>query len=57
VLATGVVPLHVEPPGRPVCVGDERADGVIAYLERIGAAAGLPALSWQRRSDALWLCA
>jgi poly-gamma-glutamate capsule biosynthesis protein CapA/YwtB (metallophosphatase superfamily) len=56
-LATGVVPVFVEPPGRPVCVSDERADSVIGYLERIGAAAGLPELSWQRRSDYLWTCA
>ena len=39
-LSTGVVPLFSEPPGRPVCVRDDRADAVIAYLERIGAAAG-----------------
>src|SRR5690606_30893600 len=46
-LSTGVVPLWVEPPGRPVCVDDERAEAVIAYLDRIGRDAGLPALEWQ----------
>lgn len=55
-LSTGVVPLHVEPPGRPVCVTDERAEAVIAYLERIAAAAGLPAQRWHRESAALWMC-
>jgi poly-gamma-glutamate synthesis protein (capsule biosynthesis protein) len=54
--STGVVPLFSEPPGRPVCAGDDRGDAVIAYLERIGAAAGLPALRWQRGVGALWMC-
>jgi poly-gamma-glutamate capsule biosynthesis protein CapA/YwtB (metallophosphatase superfamily) len=55
-LATGVLPVFVEPPGRPVCVRDERAGAVIAYLERIGAAVGLPARHWQRPSPSLWMC-
>lgn len=55
-LSTGAVPVYVEPPGRPVCVTDERADAVIAYLERIAAAAGLPARQWRRRSPFLWMC-
>src|SRR5690606_12120351 len=55
-LSTGVVPLWVEPPGRPVCVGDERADAVMAYLERIADAAGLPARAWRRESSLLWMC-
>jgi poly-gamma-glutamate synthesis protein (capsule biosynthesis protein) len=56
-LSTGVVPIHVEPPGRPICVTDERADTVLAYLQRIGADAGLPSRRWWRESEALWLCA
>jgi poly-gamma-glutamate capsule biosynthesis protein CapA/YwtB (metallophosphatase superfamily) len=56
-LSTGVVPVYVEPPGRPVCVTDERADAVIAYLDQIGAAAGLPPRSWQRESTGIWMCA
>ncbi len=55
-LSTGVVPLYVEPPGRPVCVTDERADAVIAYLERIASEARLPARTWRRASAALWMC-
>ena len=54
-LSVGIVPLS-EPPERPVCVRDDRADTVMAYLERIGAAAGLPAQMWERRSGALWMC-
>jgi len=56
-LEAGVVPLHVEPPGRPVCARDACGEAVVAYLERIGAAAGLPARSWRRQSDSLWMCA
>ena len=56
-LSYGVVPLWVEPPGRPACVDDERAEAVIAYLERITAEAGLPALTWRRASSVLWMCA
>jgi poly-gamma-glutamate synthesis protein (capsule biosynthesis protein) len=55
-LQCGVVPVFVEPPGRPVCVTDERADTVIAYVERIGALADLPAQTWRRQSASLWMC-
>jgi poly-gamma-glutamate synthesis protein (capsule biosynthesis protein) len=55
-LRMGVMPVHVEPPGRPVCVSDARADGVIAYLHRIGAMAGLPPRQWQRDGQWLWWC-
>jgi poly-gamma-glutamate synthesis protein (capsule biosynthesis protein) len=55
-LFTGIVPTFSEPPGRPVCVQDHRAEAVIAYLERIGAAADLPALTWERQSTSLWMC-
>lgn len=54
-LQTGVIPVFVEPPGRPVCVEGDRADDVIAYLTRIGAAADLPPQRWQRQS-AVWMC-
>jgi poly-gamma-glutamate capsule biosynthesis protein CapA/YwtB (metallophosphatase superfamily) len=55
-LETGVVPVFVEPPGRPVCVVDDRAEAVIDYLRRIGAMAGLPRQSWHRESPSLWMC-
>lgn len=55
-LEMGVVPVFVEPPGRPICVTDARADAVIAYLERIGSAAGLPPRQWLRRLPDLWTC-
>jgi len=56
-LTAGVMPVHVEPPGRPLCVADERADAVISYLDHIGAEAGLPALQWRREGSHLWMCA
>jgi poly-gamma-glutamate synthesis protein (capsule biosynthesis protein) len=37
-----IVPLYVEPPGRPVLADNERGDAVRRYLERITSAAGLP---------------
>jgi poly-gamma-glutamate capsule biosynthesis protein CapA/YwtB (metallophosphatase superfamily) len=55
-LSAGIVPVHVEPPGRPVCVTGAGAEAVIAYLEKIGAAAGLPPLAWQRESTGNWMC-
>ena len=55
-LTCGVIPVYVEPPGRPVCVQDERAGTIIAYLNRIGIAAGLPALAWTRAAPDRWIC-
>jgi poly-gamma-glutamate synthesis protein (capsule biosynthesis protein) len=55
-LGMGVIPVHVEPPGRPVCVNDARAQEVIAYLDRIGAMAGLPTRQWRREGEWLWMC-
>lgn len=53
-LECGIRPVYVEPPGRPVCVGDERAEAVIGYLQRIGTDAGLPPLQWQRKAADFW---
>lgn len=54
-LSTGVVPLFVEPPGRPTLAHGARASDAVAYLERIGAAAGLPAHVWRPSADSLWM--
>lgn len=40
-IETGIIPVHVEPPGRPVLAHGLRADEIAAYLERITVAAGL----------------
>jgi poly-gamma-glutamate synthesis protein (capsule biosynthesis protein) len=56
-LECGITPVHVEPPGRPLCVGDDRAAAVIDYLARITRDAGLPALMHERLAAYLWRCA
>ena len=55
-LRMGVIPVHVEPPGRPVCVSDVRAAEAVNYLQRIGERAGLPPLEWRREGPWLWMC-
>jgi poly-gamma-glutamate capsule biosynthesis protein CapA/YwtB (metallophosphatase superfamily) len=55
-LQTSVLPVFVEPPGRPVCVTDARAQQVIGYLDEIGAAARLPPLKWTQ-AGAQWVAA
>lgn len=55
-LETSVLPVFVEPPGRPVCVQDARAEQVIRYLDEIGGKTGLPSLHWSRRGAA-WISA
>jgi poly-gamma-glutamate synthesis protein (capsule biosynthesis protein) len=54
-LETAVRPVHVEPPGRPVCVDGVRGREVIDYLDRIGAAANLPPRHWTPMG-ATWVC-
>jgi poly-gamma-glutamate capsule biosynthesis protein CapA/YwtB (metallophosphatase superfamily) len=56
-LVAGITPVHVEPPGRPVLVMDERADAVVDYFSRIGRDAGLPEMGFHRASRELWTCA
>ena len=41
-IAAGIIPVHVEAPGRPVLASGERADAIRRYLEQITVAAGLP---------------
>lgn len=43
-IRAGVVSVHVEPPGRPVLATPERAEEIMAYVERITRDAGLPAI-------------
>jgi poly-gamma-glutamate capsule biosynthesis protein CapA/YwtB (metallophosphatase superfamily) len=54
-LQVGFTPVHVEPPGRPVLAHGEVADRVVAYIEHITTAAGLPALALTRSGDDAWL--
>jgi poly-gamma-glutamate synthesis protein (capsule biosynthesis protein) len=41
-IAAGIVPVDVEPPGRPVLAKGERAGEIFRYIEAITFAAGLP---------------
>jgi poly-gamma-glutamate synthesis protein (capsule biosynthesis protein) len=43
-IETGIIPVHVEPPGRPVLATGVRADEIAAYVQSITLAAGLPAI-------------
>ena len=47
-LHAGVIPVDVEPPGRPVIAGALRAEEISRYLEAITVAAGLPAIHIDR---------
>jgi poly-gamma-glutamate capsule biosynthesis protein CapA/YwtB (metallophosphatase superfamily) len=53
-LEPGIVPVHVEPPGRPVIATPSQAQGIAAYLQEIGANAGLPPIRFEAREDA-WM--
>ena len=44
-IETGIVPVYVEPPGRPVLPDAKKARAISAYLERITVAGGLPPIS------------
>lgn len=50
-LEAGFVPVHVEPPGRPVLATAARAEAVRRYVRHINALAGLPALRFEVRDD------
>ncbi len=48
-LRAGILPVHVEPPGRPVLAEGERRREICRYVERITVAAGLPAIRIDER--------
>jgi poly-gamma-glutamate synthesis protein (capsule biosynthesis protein) len=43
-IEAGIVPVHVEPPGRPTLADADRAGAIGRYVEQITRAAGLPAI-------------
>jgi poly-gamma-glutamate capsule biosynthesis protein CapA/YwtB (metallophosphatase superfamily) len=53
-LEPGIVPVHVEPPGRPAIATPSQAQDIAAYLQKIGADAGLPPIRLGEREDA-WM--
>jgi poly-gamma-glutamate capsule biosynthesis protein CapA/YwtB (metallophosphatase superfamily) len=54
-LQAGFVPLHVEAPGRPRLADEHETPRVIAYVESITLAAGLPALSTRYDGATAWI--
>ena len=48
-IEAGFVPVHVEPPGRPVLADPRQAAAITAYMTRITSAAGLPPLTYTPR--------
>lgn len=50
-LSAGFVPLHVQPPGRPVIATEEQAARTVQYVADITVQAGLPPLTLTRRRD------
>jgi poly-gamma-glutamate synthesis protein (capsule biosynthesis protein) len=53
-LDAGIVPVHVEPPGRPVVASPAQAPDIAAYVQRISVDAGLPPVRFQPAADA-WM--
>jgi poly-gamma-glutamate synthesis protein (capsule biosynthesis protein) len=51
---TGFIPVHVDPPGRPR-IAPDAAQRIADYIQAIGAEAGLPPLTMQITSEAVWL--
>jgi len=52
-LHAGIIPVHVEAPGRPVLVRGRRAREIVRYIERISSTAGLPDIRFVRHDD-IW---
>jgi hypothetical protein len=50
-LICGIVPVTVDPPGRPRLAEPAEAERICNYLQRITHEAGLPALQLWRRAD------
>jgi len=51
-LGMGMIPVFVEPPGRPVLATGSQAERIVHYVQQISAAAGLPAVNLQARAGA-----
>lgn len=52
-LQAGIIPVHVEAPGRPVLAMGTRAEEIIGYIERISSMAGLPDIRFVRHKN-IW---
>jgi poly-gamma-glutamate capsule biosynthesis protein CapA/YwtB (metallophosphatase superfamily) len=54
-LRVGFIPVYVEPPGRPVIANPEQARCIIAYIEHITCAGGLPRIHTTFDGECAWL--
>jgi poly-gamma-glutamate synthesis protein (capsule biosynthesis protein) len=54
-LATGFLPLHVDPPGRPRPCTDAEAHRVVRYIEEITLTAGLAPVAFDYRDGYAWM--
>jgi poly-gamma-glutamate synthesis protein (capsule biosynthesis protein) len=52
-LQAGIIPVHVEAPGRPVAASGARAAEVVEYVAAITTQAGMPAVHFER-GEAAW---
>ena len=54
-LATGFLPLYVDPPGRPRACTTADAQSVVRYIEEITVAAGLAPIAFEYRDGFAWI--
>jgi poly-gamma-glutamate capsule biosynthesis protein CapA/YwtB (metallophosphatase superfamily) len=54
-IEAGIVPVHVEAPGRPILVNGERGQEIADYVEKITVDAGMPPISLVARADMMVL--
>ena len=54
-LATGFVPVRVDPPGRPRTCTEAEAEVVVRYVEDITAGAGLPPIAFEIQDGHAWM--
>lgn len=54
-LRAGFIPVHVDPPGRPVLAAGDQVERIARYVEQITTEAGLPAVKLQITSEGVWL--
>ncbi|WP_417318707.1 CapA family protein [Emcibacter sp.] len=54
-LETGIIPLYVEPPGRPVIANREMSERICAYLKDITVRAGLPMINLEYREGVVFI--
>ena len=54
-LEAGIIPVHVDPPGRPRVADEREARAIVDYVDSITRAAGLPPLTTRREGTHAWI--